>query len=43
MPNKKDFQTRMAQFFDHYLKGAPMPKWMAEGVPAVDQPYELGY
>ena len=43
MPNKKDFQKRMAQFFDHYLKGAPMPKWMAEGVPAVDQPFELGY
>ena len=43
MPNKKDFQIRMAQFFNHYLKGEPMPKWMSEGVPAVDQPYELGY
>jgi acetyl esterase/lipase len=31
--NQKDFQTRMKQYFDHYLKGAPMPKWMAEGLP----------
>ena len=43
LPNKKDFQIRMSQFFDHYLKDAPMPKWMSEGVPAVDQPFELGY
>ncbi|MBQ5663416.1 MAG: S9 family peptidase [Bacteroidaceae bacterium] len=42
-PNSMDFQIRMKQFFDHYLKGAPMPKWMSEGVPAVKQPYELGY
>jgi dienelactone hydrolase len=31
--NQKDFQERMKQFFDHYLKGAPAPKWMTEGVP----------
>ena len=43
MANRKDFQLRLKHFFDHYLKGAPAPKWMAEGVPAVDQPYELGY
>ena len=42
-PNKLDFQIRLKQFFDHYLKDAPMPKWMKEGVPAVKQPYELGY
>ena len=42
-PNSVDFQIRMKQFFDHYLKGAPMPQWMKEGVPAVKQPYELGY
>ena len=42
-PNKLDFQIRMKQFFDHYLKGEPMPKWMEKGVPAVKQPYELGY
>ncbi|MBE6275049.1 MAG: S9 family peptidase [Bacteroides sp.] len=43
LPNKLDFQIRMKQFFDHFLKGETMPKWMKEGVPAVKQPYELGY
>jgi dipeptidyl aminopeptidase/acylaminoacyl peptidase len=33
--NQKDFQIRMRQFFDHYLKGAPAPLWMTEGVPQV--------
>jgi hypothetical protein len=33
--NQKDFQIRMKQYFDHYLKGEPAPKWMTEGVPAV--------
>jgi len=31
--NQKDFQIRMKQFFDHYLKGTPAPKWMTDGVP----------
>ena len=31
--NQKDFQIRMRQFFDHYLKGAPEPVWMRDGVP----------
>jgi dipeptidyl aminopeptidase/acylaminoacyl peptidase len=31
--NQKDFQIRMKQYFDHYLKGAPAPRWMTEGVP----------
>jgi dipeptidyl aminopeptidase/acylaminoacyl peptidase len=29
-----DFTIRSQQFFDHYLKGAPTPKWMVEGIPA---------
>jgi dipeptidyl aminopeptidase/acylaminoacyl peptidase len=33
--NQIDFQIRMKQFFDHYLKGAPMPEWMKDGVPQV--------
>lgn len=41
--NKKDFQIRMGQFFDHYLKGKPMPLWMKEGIPAVDKEFVLGY
>ncbi len=28
-----DFTIRRLQFFNHYLKGAPAPKWMLEGVP----------
>ncbi|MDX8340720.1 prolyl oligopeptidase family serine peptidase [Draconibacterium sp. IB214405] len=38
-----DFQIRMAQFFDHYLKDAPMPKWMDEGIPAVNKGIDMGY
>jgi len=30
--NQKDFQLRMKQYFDHYLKGKPMPDWMANGL-----------
>ena len=41
--DKEDFQIRMAQFFDHYLKEKPMPKWMKEGVPAVKKGIEMGY
>ncbi|MCG8582354.1 MAG: prolyl oligopeptidase family serine peptidase [Bacteroidales bacterium] len=41
--DKYDFQIRLAQFFDHYLKGEPMPKWMKEGIPAIDKGFDLGY
>jgi dipeptidyl aminopeptidase/acylaminoacyl peptidase len=43
MANKIDFQKRMFQFFEHYLNNCPMPKWMSEGVLAVDRDFELGY
>ena len=43
LPNRLDFQKRMFQFFQHYLQGAPMPKWMSEGRKAVDADFELGY
>lgn len=32
--NRIDYTTRMMQFFDHYLKGAPAPEWMLHGIPA---------
>lgn len=32
--NRKDLSVRLEQFFGHYLKGEPMPRWMNEGVPA---------
>ena len=33
LANRKDLTTRYFQFFDHYLMGAPAPKWMTDGVP----------
>ena len=33
MANRKDLTMRYMQFMDHYLKGAPAPKWMTDGVP----------
>jgi dipeptidyl aminopeptidase/acylaminoacyl peptidase len=32
LANRKDLTIRYFQFFDHYLKGAPAPKWMSDGV-----------
>lgn len=40
--NRKDLSIRLSQFFDHYLKGAPMPVWMSKGVPAVDKGRTMG-
>jgi dipeptidyl aminopeptidase/acylaminoacyl peptidase len=37
-----DFSVRMAQFFDHYPKGAPAPVWMTEGIPARQKGIEDG-
>ena len=41
--NRQDLSIRMMQFFDHYLKGAPAPKWMTEGLPAVRKGKDFGY
>ena len=41
--NKKDIQRRQQQFFDHYLKGAPAPKWLASGVPATLKGIDWGF
>jgi dipeptidyl aminopeptidase/acylaminoacyl peptidase len=35
--NRKDLSVRLGQFFDYYLKGAKAPKWMIDGVPAVEK------
>ncbi len=40
--NRKDFNVRMAQFFDHYLQGAPKPVWMERGVPALEKGINQG-
>lgn len=41
--NAIDFSIRVEQFFNHYLKGAPMPIWMKEGIPATLKGIEMGY
>ncbi len=37
--NQKDFQVRMKQWFDHYVKGEPAPEWMKEGIPYLEKTY----
>ncbi len=41
--NRKDLSIRLSQFFDHYLKDAPAPLWMTEGIPAVEKGRTLKY
>jgi len=41
--NRMDFQIRMKQFFDYYLKGATLPPWMKVGVPAIEKGITKGY
>ena len=41
--NRKDLSIRMGQFFDHFLKDAPMPEWMAYGLPATLKDRTLRY
>ncbi|MCS6822090.1 MAG: prolyl oligopeptidase family serine peptidase [Microscillaceae bacterium] len=41
--NRKDLSIRMQQFFDHYLKNAPMPYWMRNGVTAIEKGINLRY
>lgn len=31
--NRLDYAIKMKEYFDHYLKGEPAPKWIEEGVP----------
>lgn len=42
LQNRLDFQTRMQQYFDYYLKDAPMPLWMQRGVPAMEKGIRQG-
>jgi len=41
----KDYTIRYTQFFDHYLKYAPAPSWMTQGIPlklkGIESRYEL--
>ncbi len=40
--NRKDISIREQQFFDWLLKGAKAPRWITEGVPAVDKGRDWG-
>ncbi len=35
--NQKDFQVRMKQYFDHYLKDGVAPLWIKEGIPHLNK------
>ena len=39
-PNQKDYARRMQEFFDHKLKGAPLPEWMEKGIPYLQREKE---
>jgi dipeptidyl aminopeptidase/acylaminoacyl peptidase len=39
-PDQKDFTVRMQQYFDYFLKGAPKPDWMINGIPYLDKDTE---
>lgn len=41
--NRNDIQKRQQQFFDHYLKDLPAPKWMTTGVPATMKGIDWGF
>ena len=38
-----DYTIRLMQFFDHYLKEKPAPKWMTEGIPSSRKGVDTGY
>jgi len=40
--NRIDLSIRLSQFFDHFLKGAPAPVWIKEGVPATRKGIDWG-
>jgi dipeptidyl aminopeptidase/acylaminoacyl peptidase len=41
LENQKDFQKRMMQYFNHYLKGDEAPEWLSKGLPFKDRLYHL--
>ena len=41
--NRFDLSIRMRQFFDYYLQGQAAPKWLSEGIPAIEKGKMLKY
>jgi dipeptidyl aminopeptidase/acylaminoacyl peptidase len=42
-PDRKDISIRKMQFFNHFLKGAPMPYWMKNGISQLEKGKNDGY
>jgi dipeptidyl aminopeptidase/acylaminoacyl peptidase len=42
LQNRIDFNIRLAQYFDYYLRDEPMPKWMRDGVSAIEMGINQG-
>lgn len=40
--NRMDLSIRMRQFFDYYLLDKPAPKWLFNGLPAIDKGKDYG-
>ncbi|MCC6415761.1 MAG: S9 family peptidase [Opitutaceae bacterium] len=38
--NRRDWSLRMWQYFEHYLRDQPAPKWMTDGIPYLDRDAE---
>jgi dipeptidyl aminopeptidase/acylaminoacyl peptidase len=43
LDDRRDWQRRMQQFYDHYLMDAPAPVWLEEGVPAIRKGKTMGF
>ncbi|SFC70977.1 Prolyl oligopeptidase family protein [Parapedobacter composti] len=41
--NRKDIQRRQLEFFDHFLKDKPAPRWIDKGVPATLKGIDWGF
>jgi dipeptidyl aminopeptidase/acylaminoacyl peptidase len=37
--NQVDFQIRMKEWFDHYVKGEPAADWIVNGIPFIEKQY----
>ncbi len=41
--NRMDLSWRMRQYFDFYLLDKPAPKWLIEGIPAIEKGIDFGF
>ncbi|MFA8449850.1 MAG: prolyl oligopeptidase family serine peptidase [Bacteroidales bacterium] len=43
LADRRDLTIRLQQFFDFYLKHAPAPEWLQNGIPAVRKGKDFGF